>query len=216
MPGEVQCPAASRAWPRSPRRPCLWSPLPRTTGSSATCGLGKSSPRRRRSRRRGRSSSCFAPTCTAPPACRRSLRADGRCARLQQRRGSTLNFQFSRARGRRLRPCRLQAPGRYHDRRRAFAGLTLDEATDHGALFRHLGYWSDGRAVFPPIVGDDLSTIPRVFPANGLRVFKWALCLDLLMSEPGVDPAGVPSDRPGDPSPHLRRGEYSEISPIPP
>jgi acetyl esterase/lipase len=55
----------------------------------------------------------------------------------------------------------------------AFQGRTLDEATDHGALFRRLGYWSDGRAVFPPLVGDDLSTIPRVFPGNGLRLIKW-------------------------------------------
>jgi dienelactone hydrolase len=55
----------------------------------------------------------------------------------------------------------------------AFAGQTLDEATDRGELFRHLGYWSDGRAVNRPIVGDDLSTIPRVFPTNGLRLIKW-------------------------------------------
>jgi acetyl esterase/lipase len=54
-----------------------------------------------------------------------------------------------------------------------FQGRTLDEATDHGKLFRHLGYWSDGRAVFPPVVGDDLATIPRVFPTNGLRLIKW-------------------------------------------
>lgn len=55
----------------------------------------------------------------------------------------------------------------------AFLGRTLDEATDRGALFRHLGYWSDGRAVERPIVGDDLSAIPRVFPTNGLRLIKW-------------------------------------------
>ena len=46
----------------------------------------------------------------------------------------------------------------------AFAGKTLDEATDRGEAFRHLGYWSDGRPVLPPIVGDDLALIPRVFP----------------------------------------------------
>ena len=57
--------------------------------------------------------------------------------------------------------------------RAAFAGQTLDEATGNGELFRHLGYWSDGRAVEPPIVGDDLSTIPRVFPTNGVRLIKW-------------------------------------------
>jgi acetyl esterase/lipase len=55
-----------------------------------------------------------------------------------------------------------------------YHGRTLDEATDRGEAFRHLGYWSDGRAVFPPVVGDDLSTIPRVFPGNGLRLIKWA------------------------------------------
>jgi len=55
-----------------------------------------------------------------------------------------------------------------------FRGHTLDEASDHGASFRHLGYWSDGRAVFPPVVGDDLSIIPRVFPCNGLRLIKWS------------------------------------------
>src|SRR5262245_13868289 len=55
----------------------------------------------------------------------------------------------------------------------AFAGKTLDEATDRGELFRHLGYWSDGRAVERPIVGDDLTTIPRVLLTNGLRLIKW-------------------------------------------
>ncbi len=61
----------------------------------------------------------------------------------------------------------------------AFAGKTLDEATDHGEQFRHLGYWSDGRAVARPTVGDDLSTIPRVFPTNGLRLIQWTSSLDL-------------------------------------
>ena len=54
-----------------------------------------------------------------------------------------------------------------------FAGRTLDEATSNGELFRHLGYWSDGRAVERPIVGDDLSLIPRVYPTNGIRLIKW-------------------------------------------
>ena len=53
----------------------------------------------------------------------------------------------------------------------AFSGKTLDHVTRDLEEFRHLGYWSDGRKVNPPIVGDDLSTIPRVIPANGLRVF---------------------------------------------
>jgi len=56
----------------------------------------------------------------------------------------------------------------------AFSKKTLDEATNQGELFRHLGYWSDGKAVEQPIVGHDLSTIPRVFPSNGLRLIKFA------------------------------------------
>jgi acetyl esterase/lipase len=61
----------------------------------------------------------------------------------------------------------------------AFAGKTLDEATDRGELFRHLGYWSDGRAVARPVVGDDLATIPRVFPTGGLRLIQWTSSVDL-------------------------------------
>jgi pimeloyl-ACP methyl ester carboxylesterase len=57
----------------------------------------------------------------------------------------------------------------------SFSGKTLDDATRDQEQFRHLGYWSDGRKVNPPIIGDDLSTIPRVIPANGLRIFPWNL-----------------------------------------
>ena len=53
----------------------------------------------------------------------------------------------------------------------SFRGMTLDEVTRDPEQFRHLGFWSDGRRVNPPIVGNDLSTIPRVIPANGLRIF---------------------------------------------
>ncbi len=53
----------------------------------------------------------------------------------------------------------------------AFEGKTLDEATNKGDAFRHLGYWSDGRPVLPAIVSDDLSTVPRVFPAAGIKGF---------------------------------------------
>lgn len=56
----------------------------------------------------------------------------------------------------------------------AFSGRTLDEATSRGALFAHLGYWSDGRVVTRPLVGDDLATIPRVFPNNGVRLIGWS------------------------------------------
>jgi dienelactone hydrolase len=54
-----------------------------------------------------------------------------------------------------------------------FTGRTLDEATEHGALFRDLGRWSDGRIVTPPLSGDDLAAIPRIFPTNGARVLPW-------------------------------------------
>jgi dienelactone hydrolase len=57
----------------------------------------------------------------------------------------------------------------------AFTGKTLEDVTRDKEQFRHLGFWSDGRKVNPPIVGDDLSTIPRVIPANGLRIFPWNL-----------------------------------------
>jgi dienelactone hydrolase len=53
----------------------------------------------------------------------------------------------------------------------AFRGLTLDDVTRDEARFSHLGYWSDGRKVTPPIVGDDLDLIPRVLLTNGLRLF---------------------------------------------
>ena len=57
----------------------------------------------------------------------------------------------------------------------SFAGKTLDDATRDQEQFRHLGFWSDGRKVIQPIVGVDLNTIPRVIPANGLRLFPWTL-----------------------------------------
>ena len=55
----------------------------------------------------------------------------------------------------------------------SFRGMTLDDVTRDPEQFQHLGFWSDGRRVNPPIVGNDLSTIPRVIPANGLRIFPW-------------------------------------------
>jgi acetyl esterase/lipase len=54
-----------------------------------------------------------------------------------------------------------------------FVGQTLDEATHFGEKFRDLGRWSDGKAVLSPLVADDLSSIPRVIPTNGLRVIPW-------------------------------------------
>ncbi len=55
----------------------------------------------------------------------------------------------------------------------AFNGKTLDEATDRGAAFRTLGFWSDGHAVLAPFVSDDLKEIPRVLPPQGIRLFPW-------------------------------------------
>ncbi len=54
-----------------------------------------------------------------------------------------------------------------------FAGRTLDEATDRGASFRRLGYWSDGRPVLAPIVVDDLGSVRRLVPSNGFRLVPW-------------------------------------------
>jgi dienelactone hydrolase len=57
----------------------------------------------------------------------------------------------------------------------AYRGKTLDDVTRDDERFRHLGFWSDGRKVTVPIVGDELNAIPRVIPANGLRIFPWSL-----------------------------------------
>jgi len=56
-----------------------------------------------------------------------------------------------------------------------FAGRTLDEATDRGALFRDLGRWSDGTAVAGPLVGRDLKAIPRAHLPYGLHLVPWRL-----------------------------------------
>lgn len=55
----------------------------------------------------------------------------------------------------------------------AFAGQALDAATGRGAAFADLGRWGDGRPVTPPLVGDDLAAIPRVFPSHGARLIPW-------------------------------------------
>jgi acetyl esterase/lipase len=56
-----------------------------------------------------------------------------------------------------------------------FAGKTLDDITRPGVVSLGLGYWSDGRPVISPIVTGDLSTVPRVVPAHGFRLFPWTL-----------------------------------------
>jgi pimeloyl-ACP methyl ester carboxylesterase len=55
----------------------------------------------------------------------------------------------------------------------AFNDRSLDQAIDDPERFRHLGYWSDGRPVVPPLISDDLSNIPRVLLPNGVRLFPW-------------------------------------------
>lgn len=74
----------------------------------------------------------------------------------------------------------------------AFAGKTLDEATDKGEAFRHLGFWSDGRPVLPPIVGDDLALIPRVYPRGGLKFLGWPTNI---ARDAAVTKAAVPVER---------------------
>lgn len=55
----------------------------------------------------------------------------------------------------------------------AFAGRTFDEAIRDGERFTHLGFWSDGRKVIPPLISDNLSSIPRVNFPNGIRLIPW-------------------------------------------
>jgi hypothetical protein len=57
----------------------------------------------------------------------------------------------------------------------AFAGKTFDEAILDEARFTHLGYWTDGRKVTPPLISDNLSSVPRVTLPNGIRVIPWEL-----------------------------------------
>jgi acetyl esterase/lipase len=57
----------------------------------------------------------------------------------------------------------------------AFAGKTFDEAILDEARFTHLGYWTDGRKVTPPLISDNLSSVPRVTLPNGIRVIPWEI-----------------------------------------
>jgi len=77
----------------------------------------------------------------------------------------------------------------------AFAGKTLDEATNKGDAFRHLGYWSDGRPVMPAIVSDDLATVPRVFPAAGIKGFGRLLIPTVAPRDPAVSKASTTIER---------------------
>ena len=55
----------------------------------------------------------------------------------------------------------------------AFNGRTLDDAAADPEAFTHLGYWSDGRKVTPPVMADDLADVPRVILSNGIRLIPW-------------------------------------------
>jgi hypothetical protein len=75
----------------------------------------------------------------------------------------------------------------------AFAGKTLDEATDKGEAFRHLGFWSDGRPVISPIVGDDLELIPRVYPRAGIKLLGRPVVIP--PKEPAISKGDSPTER---------------------
>lgn len=59
----------------------------------------------------------------------------------------------------------------------AFSGKTLDRVIRNPEQFRHLGFWSDGRRVTPPIVADNLEDVPRAILYNGVRLIPWKLPL---------------------------------------
>ncbi len=55
----------------------------------------------------------------------------------------------------------------------AFTGETFEGAIKDEVRFTHMGYWSDGRKVVPPLIADELSNIPRVNLPNGVRLIRW-------------------------------------------
>lgn len=61
----------------------------------------------------------------------------------------------------------------------AFADRTFDETIRDAEQFTHLGYWSDGRKVTPPLISDNLATIPRVNLPNGIRLISWDAALKI-------------------------------------
>jgi acetyl esterase/lipase len=57
--------------------------------------------------------------------------------------------------------------------RAGFTNQPLDELTRSGAQFQQLGQRDDGLAIRPPLVSDDLTSLPRVTLANGMRLVRW-------------------------------------------
>ncbi|OJW13653.1 MAG: hypothetical protein BGO49_29410 [Planctomycetales bacterium 71-10] len=70
----------------------------------------------------------------------------------------------------------------------AFAGKTLDDAAADPETFTHLGYWSDGRKVTPPVMADDIDAVPRVILTNGIRIIPWDLNLKAVANNEAKDP----------------------------
>ena len=68
----------------------------------------------------------------------------------------------------------------------AFAGKTLDEATDQGEAFRHLGYWSDGRPVLRPDRRRRPRRHPPRLPPGGIKVFGWTPLRDATITKAAV------------------------------
>lgn len=65
-----------------------------------------------------------------------------------------------------------------------FAGKTLDEAIVDQDAFTHLGFWSDGRKVTPPLMSDTLDSAPRVILSNGIRLIPWEWPIKITDSTP--------------------------------
>ena len=65
-----------------------------------------------------------------------------------------------------------------------FSGRPLDELTLAGDRFRALGQRPDGRPIRPPLIGDDLATIPRVAIGNGMRLVPWPTSVFDQLSRP--------------------------------
>jgi acetyl esterase/lipase len=70
----------------------------------------------------------------------------------------------------------------------AFAGRTLDDATVDPDVFTHLGYWSDGRKVTPPVMAGDLESVPRVILTNGIRLIPWDFNLKAASNTEAANP----------------------------
>ena len=55
----------------------------------------------------------------------------------------------------------------------AGSGQTLSDVQAEQVFTEMLGHWPDGHPVRTPVAGTRLENLPRVFPAYGLRLFRW-------------------------------------------